>query len=250
MTRLLIAASGTGGHLFRHSPSQKRLKRVAPCDGWECRTGWKTAWCQNARFNHGEGGWPSGPWTQKTRAAVPTGLPASVCSGSSSANRSKRCSPQVVTSRPPRSGGALVRDSRSSARVECHPRSSHAPARPPVQCRRRWSTCCRPTNPGKPADRHRHPVRAAFLTTPQMQVWVPRGDGPILLVMGGSHGAVGLNRMVRPILPKLLNQGCRVVHLSGGNDPESNHLQHPNLAERSFSDEIPGLLQHADLAVS
>ncbi len=94
------------------------------------------------------------------------------------------------------------------------------------------------------------PVRAAFLTQQPQPAWVPRGDGPLLVVMGGSQGAVGLNRMVRAILPNLLDQGCRVVHLTGGNDPEINQLQHPNLAERRFSDDIPGLLQHADLAIS
>ena len=94
------------------------------------------------------------------------------------------------------------------------------------------------------------PVRAAFLTPQPLPEWVPQGDGPLLVVMGGSQGAVGLNRMVRAILPNLLDQGCRVVHLTGGNDPEINQLQHPNLAERRFSDDIPGLLQHADQAIS
>ena len=94
------------------------------------------------------------------------------------------------------------------------------------------------------------PVRAAFLTPQPLPAWVPQGEGPLLVVMGGSQGAVGLNRMVRAILPNLLDQGCRVVHLTGGNDPEINKLRHPKLAERRFSDEIPGLLQHADLAIS
>ena len=94
------------------------------------------------------------------------------------------------------------------------------------------------------------PVRAAFLTPQPLPEWVPQGDGPLLVVMGGSQGAVGLNRMVRAVLPKLLDQGCRVVHLTGGNDPEIEQLNHPNLVERQFSDDIPGLLQHADLAIS
>ena len=94
------------------------------------------------------------------------------------------------------------------------------------------------------------PVRAAFLTPQPLPKWVPKGHGPLLVVMGGSQGAIGLNNMVRAILPNLLNQGCRVVHLTGGNDPAINQLHHPNLAERQFSDEIPGLLQHADLVVS
>ena len=94
------------------------------------------------------------------------------------------------------------------------------------------------------------PVRAAFLVPQPLPDWVPAGDGPLLVVMGGSQGAVGLNRMVRGVLPTLLQQGCRVVHLTGGNDPECQTLQHPLLVEKRFSDEIPGLLQHADLAIS
>jgi UDP-N-acetylglucosamine--N-acetylmuramyl-(pentapeptide) pyrophosphoryl-undecaprenol N-acetylglucosamine transferase len=94
------------------------------------------------------------------------------------------------------------------------------------------------------------PVRREFLQPAALPDWVPDGTGPLLVVMGGSQGAVGLNRMVRPMLPRLLTTGCRVVHLSGSNDPESGQLQHPAYAERPFSDEVAGLLQHADLVIS
>ena len=94
------------------------------------------------------------------------------------------------------------------------------------------------------------PVRAAFLEPQALPGWVPQGDGPLLVVMGGSQGAVGLNRMVRAVLPELLAQGCRVVHLTGGNDPEVGTLNNDRLVERRFCDEIPALLQYADLAIS
>ena len=94
------------------------------------------------------------------------------------------------------------------------------------------------------------PVRQAFLDNQPLPTWVPEGTGPLLVIMGGSQGAVGLNRMVRPVLADLLKRGCRVVHLTGRNDPEVGRVQHPLLAERPFSAEIPGLLQHADLAIS
>jgi UDP-N-acetylglucosamine--N-acetylmuramyl-(pentapeptide) pyrophosphoryl-undecaprenol N-acetylglucosamine transferase len=94
------------------------------------------------------------------------------------------------------------------------------------------------------------PVRREFLQPAALPDWVPDGSGPLLVVMGGSQGAVGLNRMVRPVLPRLLQAGCRVVHLSGSNDPDSGQLQHPAYAERPFSDEVAGLLQHADLVIS
>ena len=94
------------------------------------------------------------------------------------------------------------------------------------------------------------PVRATFLSPQPLPVWVPQGDGPLVVVIGGSQGAVGLNQMVRGVLPALLKAGCRVVHLTGSRDPEMGQLRHPALVERLFSSEIPGLLQHADLAIS
>ena len=94
------------------------------------------------------------------------------------------------------------------------------------------------------------PVRRAFLEPAPLPDWVPAGDGPLLLVMGGSQGAVGLNRMVRPLLPRLAAAGCRVVHLTGSNDPDAGSLDLPGVVERPFSDALPGLLQHADLAIS
>jgi UDP-N-acetylglucosamine--N-acetylmuramyl-(pentapeptide) pyrophosphoryl-undecaprenol N-acetylglucosamine transferase len=94
------------------------------------------------------------------------------------------------------------------------------------------------------------PVRQAFLEPAPLPDWVPAGEGPLLLVMGGSQGAVGLNRMVRPLIPRLAAAGCRVVHLTGSNDPEAGLLQLPGVVERPFSEELPGLLQHADLAIS
>jgi UDP-N-acetylglucosamine--N-acetylmuramyl-(pentapeptide) pyrophosphoryl-undecaprenol N-acetylglucosamine transferase len=102
---------------------------------------------------------------------------------------------------------------------------------------------CRPLVSGTP-------VRRAFLTPAPLPDWVPAGAGPLLVVMGGSQGAVGLNRMVRPLLPKLAAAGCRIVHLTGHNDPEAGQPTPPQVVERPFSDELPGLLQHCDLAIS
>ncbi|MEB3167588.1 MAG: UDP-N-acetylglucosamine--N-acetylmuramyl-(pentapeptide) pyrophosphoryl-undecaprenol N-acetylglucosamine transferase [Synechococcaceae cyanobacterium] len=94
------------------------------------------------------------------------------------------------------------------------------------------------------------PVRRGFLEPSPLPDWVPRGPGPLLLVMGGSQGAVGLNRMVRPLLPRLAAAGCRVVHLTGSHDPEAGQQRLEGGVERPFSEELPGLLQHADLAIS
>jgi len=102
---------------------------------------------------------------------------------------------------------------------------------------------CRPLVTGTP-------VRQAFLEPAPLPDWVPKGSGPLVLIMGGSQGAVGLNRMVRPLIEPLVAAGCRVVHLTGSNDPEAGHLRLPQVVERPFSEELAGLLQHADLAIS
>ncbi len=94
------------------------------------------------------------------------------------------------------------------------------------------------------------PVRASFLESNLLPDWVPPGEGPLLVVMGGSQGALGLNRMVRTVLPELLEDGCRVVHLTGQNDESPDKLVHKYFVEKQFSDEIPGLFQHADLVIS
>ena len=102
---------------------------------------------------------------------------------------------------------------------------------------------CRPLVTGTP-------VRQEVLSPAALPPWVPQGHGPLLVVMGGSQGALGLNRMVRPLFPKLVASGVRVVHLTGSNDPEAGQNSLPGVAERPFSDEIPALLQQADLAIS
>jgi UDP-N-acetylglucosamine--N-acetylmuramyl-(pentapeptide) pyrophosphoryl-undecaprenol N-acetylglucosamine transferase len=102
---------------------------------------------------------------------------------------------------------------------------------------------CRPLVTGTP-------VRQAFLEPASLPEWVPRGPGPLVLVMGGSQGALRLNRMVRPLIPRLAEAGCRVVHLTGSQDPEAGQFQLEGVVERPFSDELPGLLQHVDLAIS
>jgi len=102
---------------------------------------------------------------------------------------------------------------------------------------------CRPLVTGTP-------VRQAFLELAPLPEWVPRGPGPLVLVMGGSQGALRLNRMVRPLIPRLAEAGCRVVHLTGNQDPEAGQFRLEGVVERPFSDELPGLLQHVDLAIS
>ncbi len=94
------------------------------------------------------------------------------------------------------------------------------------------------------------PIRQEFISKQPLPAWVPNGPGPLLVVMGGSQGALGMNQMVRAVLPKILSAGCRVVHLTGSNDQDCHRYPHPQLIERPFTEEVAGLLQHADLAIS
>ncbi len=102
---------------------------------------------------------------------------------------------------------------------------------------------CRPLLTGTP-------VRREFLQPAPAPDWLPEGRGPLLVVMGGSQGAVGLNRMVRPLLERLGATGVRVVHLTGQSDPEAGGALPPGVVERPFCQEMAGLLQHSDLAIS
>ncbi len=98
------------------------------------------------------------------------------------------------------------------------------------------------------------PVRSEFFLEKPLPSWAPSGDGILIVVMGGSQGSKRMNEMVRNILPWLLEKGCRVVHLTGKNDCFYRNLgkvkTHPNLVVRHFSNEIPALLHNADLAIS
>jgi len=98
------------------------------------------------------------------------------------------------------------------------------------------------------------PVRSEFFSDQPIPPWVPIGEGKLIVVMGGSQGALKMNEMVRSILPWLLDKGCRVIHLTGKNDcfykKISKVESHPNLVVRQFSNEVPALLMNADLAIS
>jgi len=98
------------------------------------------------------------------------------------------------------------------------------------------------------------PVRSEFFSEKPLPNWVPLGEGVLIVVVGGSQGAKKMNEMVHNVLPWMLEKGCRVVHLTGKNDYFYRNLgkfkNHPNLVVRNFSNEMSALLQNADLAIS
>jgi UDP-N-acetylglucosamine--N-acetylmuramyl-(pentapeptide) pyrophosphoryl-undecaprenol N-acetylglucosamine transferase len=94
------------------------------------------------------------------------------------------------------------------------------------------------------------PVRSQFrhpMLIPDLDI--PAGV-PLIVVAGGSQGAVALNRLVRQSAPAWLENGAWIVHLTGDSDPEANSLQHPHYLARPFYTHMAALLQRANLAIS
>ena len=73
---------------------------------------------------------------------------------------------------------------------------------------------------------------------------------PLVVIVGGSQGAVGVNRLVRQCAPAWFDAGLWVVHLTGENDPEAKSLVHPHYLTLPFYHDMAGLLQRADLVIS
>ncbi|MCP9942339.1 UDP-N-acetylglucosamine--N-acetylmuramyl-(pentapeptide) pyrophosphoryl-undecaprenol N-acetylglucosamine transferase [Cyanobium sp. ATX 6E8] len=252
MPRLLIAASGTGGHLF---PALAVADAMPP--------GWSVQWL----------GVPDRLETQ----LVPSRYPLHTVRAGGLQGRGLRRLLNLLqllqATRSVRrlirreqidavftSGGYIAAPAILAARWCGVPVVLHESNALPGKVTRLLGRLCRQVAVGLPQAAARlpgcrpvvtgTPVRQAFLEPAPLPAWVPPGPGPLLLVMGGSQGAVGLNQMVRPLLAKLTAAGVRVVHLTGRNDPDAGQPVPAGAVERPFSDDIPGLLQHADLAIS
>lgn len=93
------------------------------------------------------------------------------------------------------------------------------------------------------------PVRSQFLTSQSLDLDIP-ADVPLIVVVGGSQGAVAVNQLVREAASAWFKLGAVVVHLTGKNDPKIDSLQHPQYICLPFYENMAGLLQRANLAIS
>lgn len=98
------------------------------------------------------------------------------------------------------------------------------------------------------------PVRSQFrdaLTHPSFPADLPIPEGvPLIVVVGGSQGALGVNKLVRHCAPAWFAAGAWIVHLTGENDPDANSLQHPQYLTLPFYNNMAALFQRANLAIS
>lgn len=93
------------------------------------------------------------------------------------------------------------------------------------------------------------PVRSDFLVPAPLTLPIP-DSAPLIVVVGGSQGAIAVNQLVRQAAPAWFAAGAWVVHLVGDRDPDAYALEHPQYLPMPFFDNMAALLQRADLAVS
>ena len=95
------------------------------------------------------------------------------------------------------------------------------------------------------------PVRPDFLLENPAPLDLPIPDSvPLLVVVGGSQGAVAVNQQVRACATDWLAAGIWIVHLTGDNDPDRDSLQHPHYISLPFYDRMAALFHRANLAIS
>ena len=96
------------------------------------------------------------------------------------------------------------------------------------------------------------PVRSQFFTATQSaltDIDIP-ADAPLIVVVGGSQGAVAVNQRVRAAAPAWLEAGAWIVHITGTNDADTNSFSHPHYIHRNFYDNMAVLFSRANLVVS
>jgi UDP-N-acetylglucosamine--N-acetylmuramyl-(pentapeptide) pyrophosphoryl-undecaprenol N-acetylglucosamine transferase len=96
------------------------------------------------------------------------------------------------------------------------------------------------------------PVRTQFLQAVEsapLDLPIPE-HVPLIAVVGGSQGAVAVNKLVRQCAPAWFEAGIWVVHLTGEQDPDARQLAHPQYFPMAFYDNMAGLLRRANLAIS
>jgi len=93
------------------------------------------------------------------------------------------------------------------------------------------------------------PVRQTFLTPTPLDLPIPP-EVPLIAVVGGSQGAVAVNQLVRQCASAWLDAGAWIVHQTGENDPDANSFEHPHYLSLPFYDNMAGLFQRANLAIS
>jgi UDP-N-acetylglucosamine--N-acetylmuramyl-(pentapeptide) pyrophosphoryl-undecaprenol N-acetylglucosamine transferase len=95
------------------------------------------------------------------------------------------------------------------------------------------------------------PLRDQFYKSNLLPEWVPKGKGPLLIVMGGSQGAKAINQIIYESLEFLIKKQFRIVHIIGECNQQSfNEKNSPNYIQKKFTNEMAALIQNCDLVIS
>lgn len=94
------------------------------------------------------------------------------------------------------------------------------------------------------------PVRSQFFANLSLpdDLAIP-ADVPVILVVGGSQGAVAVNQLVRAAAPAWFSAGAWVVHQTGTQDSAADSLHHDHYIHRPFFEAMAALFQRADVVI-
>ena len=95
------------------------------------------------------------------------------------------------------------------------------------------------------------PLREQFYKINLLPEWVPKGEGPLLLIMGGSQGAKAINEILYSSLEFLIKKKFRIVHIVGKYNGKSFQMKNcKNYVQKKFTYEMASLIQNCDLVIS
>ena len=95
------------------------------------------------------------------------------------------------------------------------------------------------------------PLRDQFYISNELPDWVPNNEEPLILIMGGSQGATGINQMISDSLDFLLKRNIRIVHIVGHNEKiDCKTQRNSNYVKKKFISNIAALMQNCDLVIS
>ncbi|MEM6519636.1 MAG: undecaprenyldiphospho-muramoylpentapeptide beta-N-acetylglucosaminyltransferase [Cyanobacteria bacterium P01_C01_bin.70] len=95
------------------------------------------------------------------------------------------------------------------------------------------------------------PVRSQFLAPSALpqDLDIPPA-APVIVIVGGSQGAVAVNQLVRAAAPAWLAAGAWVIHQTGSSDPAADSLYHQHYIHQPFFDPMAALFHRADIVIS
>jgi len=97
------------------------------------------------------------------------------------------------------------------------------------------------------------PVRATFRSPQSLTLPISEpipDDAKLIVIVGGSQGAIAVNKLIRQCAPAWVATGAWIVHLTGDTDSDPGSFSHPHYLQLPFFDDMAALFQRADLAIS